>query len=37
MEVADILALALQPSYDVISLKARVRALADKYPLYPDL
>jgi glycine hydroxymethyltransferase len=37
MEVADILALALQPSYDVISLKMRVRALADKYPLYPDL
>ncbi|MCW2937142.1 MAG: Glycine hydroxymethyltransferase [Actinomycetia bacterium] len=37
MEVADILALALQPSYDVISLKTRVRALADKYPLYPDL
>jgi glycine hydroxymethyltransferase len=37
MEVADILALALQPSYDVISLKARVRTLADKYPLYPDL
>jgi glycine hydroxymethyltransferase len=37
VEVADILALALQPSYDVMALKARVRALADGHPLYPDL
>jgi glycine hydroxymethyltransferase len=34
-EVADILALALQPSYDVAALRARTRALADKHPLYP--
>jgi glycine hydroxymethyltransferase len=36
-EVADILALALQPEYDAVSLKARVRALADAHPLYPGL
>jgi glycine hydroxymethyltransferase len=36
-EVADILALALQPSYDADALSARVRALAAKHPLYPDL
>jgi glycine hydroxymethyltransferase len=36
-EVADIIALALQPSYDSAGLSARVRALADKYPLYPSL
>ena len=36
-EVADILALALQPSYDTEALSARVRALAEKHPLYPDL
>ena len=36
-EVADILALALQPGYDAESLKGRVRALADKHPLYPGL
>ena len=36
-EVADILALALQPQYDSTSLAARVTALADKHPLYPDL
>ncbi|MGI8329044.1 serine hydroxymethyltransferase [Actinomadura scrupuli] len=36
-EVADILALALQPSYDAVALKARVTALADAHPLYPDL
>jgi glycine hydroxymethyltransferase len=37
IEVSDVLALALQPSYDAGSLKARVRALADKHPLYPGL
>jgi glycine hydroxymethyltransferase len=37
VEVADILALALQPSYDAVALKARVTALADAHPLYPDL
>jgi glycine hydroxymethyltransferase len=36
-EVADILALALQPSYDAPALTARVRALTDAYPLYPGL
>ncbi|MES4907929.1 MULTISPECIES: serine hydroxymethyltransferase [unclassified Streptomyces] len=36
-EVADIIAAALQPSYDAEGLKARVTALADKHPLYPDL
>ncbi|HEY7484243.1 MAG TPA: serine hydroxymethyltransferase [Streptosporangiaceae bacterium] len=36
-EVADILALALQPSYDAAALSARVRSLTEKYPLYPDL
>jgi glycine hydroxymethyltransferase len=36
-EVADIIALALQPSYDAAALSARVRALADKHPLYPSL
>ncbi|MCO6008719.1 serine hydroxymethyltransferase [Actinoallomurus purpureus] len=36
-EVADIIALALQPSYDSATLSARVRALADKHPLYPSL
>jgi glycine hydroxymethyltransferase len=36
-EVADILALALQPSFDAPALSARVRALTDKYPLYPGL
>jgi glycine hydroxymethyltransferase len=36
-EVADILALALQPSYDAAALAARARALADRHPLYPDL
>jgi glycine/serine hydroxymethyltransferase len=25
------------PSYDASALKARVRALADEHPLYPDL
>ncbi|MGI5164585.1 serine hydroxymethyltransferase [Spirillospora sp. CA-253888] len=36
-EVADVIALALQPSFDAEALSARVRALADKHPLYPDL
>ncbi|MFZ3597066.1 serine hydroxymethyltransferase [Streptomyces sp. BH104] len=36
-EVADVIALALQPSYDAEALKARVTALADKHPLYPGL
>ncbi|MFJ9087686.1 serine hydroxymethyltransferase [Streptomyces sp. NPDC102384] len=36
-EVADVIALALQPSYDTEALKARVTALAEKHPLYPGL
>ncbi|ROO89791.1 serine hydroxymethyltransferase [Actinocorallia herbida] len=36
-EVADIIALALQPEFDAESLAARVKALADKHPLYPGL
>ncbi|GAA0361610.1 serine hydroxymethyltransferase [Actinoallomurus spadix] len=36
-EVADIIALALQPSFDSAALSARVRTLADKHPLYPSL
>ncbi|MBO1336402.1 serine hydroxymethyltransferase [Streptomyces sp. VRA16 Mangrove soil] len=36
-EVADVIALALKPSYDAEALKARVTALADKHPLYPGL
>ena len=36
-EVADIIALALQPSFDASALSARVKALADRHPLYPDL
>jgi glycine hydroxymethyltransferase len=36
-EVADVIALALQPSFDKDALSARVRALADKHPLYPNL
>ncbi len=31
------IASALKPSYDVEDLKARVKALADKHPLYPGL
>ncbi len=37
VEVADVLALALQPSYDAAALTARVTALAAKHPLYPNL
>jgi glycine hydroxymethyltransferase len=33
-EVAAIIAEALKPSYDAASLRSRVTALADKYPLY---
>ncbi|MET8475245.1 serine hydroxymethyltransferase [Streptomyces sp. NPDC006422] len=36
-EVADVIALALQPTYDAEALKARVTALAEKHPLYPGL
>jgi glycine hydroxymethyltransferase len=36
-EVADVIAEALKPSYDAEALGARVRALADKHPLYPGL
>ncbi|WP_030255015.1 MULTISPECIES: serine hydroxymethyltransferase [Streptomyces] len=39
-EVADIIAEALKPAFDetvAASLKARVTALAEKYPLYPNL
>ncbi|QXJ21676.1 serine hydroxymethyltransferase [Actinomadura graeca] len=36
-EVADVIALALQPSPDRDALAARVKALADAHPLYPDL
>jgi glycine hydroxymethyltransferase len=36
-EVADIIALALQPSYDQDALASRVKALAAKHPLYPSL
>jgi glycine hydroxymethyltransferase len=41
-EVADIIAEALKApapfgEADAVSLKARVTALADKYPLYPGL
>ncbi|MER6564308.1 serine hydroxymethyltransferase, partial [Streptomyces sp. NPDC001027] len=36
-EVADVIAEALKPSYDAEALKARVKALAAKHPLYPGL
>jgi glycine hydroxymethyltransferase len=36
-EVADIIALALQPSFDAAALSARVRTLAEQHPLYPSL
>ncbi|MFI0447248.1 serine hydroxymethyltransferase [Actinomadura sp. 6N118] len=36
-EVADVIALALQPSFDSEVLSARVKALAGKHPLYPNL
>ncbi|MEU0877458.1 serine hydroxymethyltransferase [Lentzea sp. NPDC005914] len=36
-EVADIIAAALQPSFDETDLSARVARLAKKHPLYPHL
>jgi glycine hydroxymethyltransferase len=36
-EVADIIASALQPNPDVAALRARVKTLADAFPLYPGL
>ncbi|MCP2334862.1 serine hydroxymethyltransferase [Actinomadura rupiterrae] len=36
-EVADVIALALQPGFDEAALSARVKALAAKHPLYPNL
>ncbi|GAA1726595.1 serine hydroxymethyltransferase [Microbacterium paludicola] len=36
-EVADVIALALQPGADVPALRQRVAALADAFPLYPGL
>jgi glycine hydroxymethyltransferase len=36
-EVADVIALALQPGADVEALRSRVDALAAAFPLYPDL
>lgn len=36
-EVADVIALALQPGFDRDALAARVKALADRHPLYPNL
>jgi glycine hydroxymethyltransferase len=36
-EVADVIAETLKPSYDAEALKTRVKALADKHPLYPGL
>ena len=36
-EVADVIALALQPGADVTALRARVDALAAAFPLYPEL
>ncbi|MFT4028517.1 MAG: serine hydroxymethyltransferase [Protaetiibacter sp.] len=36
-EVADVIALALQPDADIPALRARVAALADAFPLYEGL
>jgi len=36
-EVADIIATALKPAPDVEALSARVRKLADDFPLYEGL
>ncbi|HWU05098.1 MAG TPA: serine hydroxymethyltransferase, partial [Streptomyces sp.] len=36
-EVAEIIAAALKPAYDADALKARVTALAEKFPLYPGI
>ncbi|CRK52804.1 serine hydroxymethyltransferase [Rhodococcus sp. RD6.2] len=35
VEVADVVARALQPDPDIPTLRARTKALAEKYPLYP--
>ncbi|MFF6986465.1 serine hydroxymethyltransferase [Streptomyces sp. NPDC010273] len=37
VEVADVIALALQPAPDMGDLSARTKALAAKHPLYPHL
>lgn len=36
-EVADVIAEALKPEPNIESLRARTKALADKFPLYPGL
>jgi glycine hydroxymethyltransferase len=36
-EVADVIAQALKPTYDADALRARVQALVDAHPLYPEL
>lgn len=36
-EVADVIALALQPGADLEALRARVATLADAFPLYPGV
>ncbi|MGI6879587.1 serine hydroxymethyltransferase [Microbacterium sp. gxy059] len=36
-EVADVIALALQPGADIPALRARVEALTAQFPLYPDV
>ena len=36
-EVADIIASVLKPEPDVAALRARVRVLTEKYPLYSGL
>ena len=36
-EVADVIALALQPNPDVAALRGRVKKLTDAFPLYPGL
>jgi glycine hydroxymethyltransferase len=36
-EVADVIAQALKPTYDADALRARVQALVEAHPLYPEL
>ena len=36
-EVADVIALALQPTPDIAALRSRVEKLAAAFPLYPDV
>jgi glycine hydroxymethyltransferase len=36
-EVADVIAEALKPGADATALKARVKVLTEKFPLYPGL